>query len=481
MDYITSFDIRLEKTIYYPGETISGCVILDNNKDIEIQNVFVALRGKGVAYLKAIRGNDKKIISDHQYLLNYNQIVFGKEFEPDERKISLIKNDRKNSVVLTPKNEIEPGTILPKGSHVFDFNFNLLKENLPCSLETKHCTIRYYIKVIINITKNTSPQGIKYITIIGPQLDCMEEKYMSSIISQDHRLKCLRFCQRGSVGLRLNLRRCAYVGGENIWLRADIENWQNFIVYLKIRLYQNVEIRIDKRNYTETKLIQSLALEYKSNAIEESSRYNFDSTKECPIKIPVLPPTMIGSCKLVQIYYILKVCLEDEYSKEDLFMDFPLIIGTIPYRYPPSMQGTISYEFCPPFVEGGKFISPEFKLSDEYNDEQHLLNREPTILTMNIDENEVSKTFLDVNKECDQESESDYVLYRPVYVKYNEKNSEKEGSKNGLFSMNEKSVHKTNPSLDDIPSIISIIKPHHDVIKEEQNYSGRSENVISVL
>uniref|UniRef100_A0A0N5CCH2 Arrestin_N domain-containing protein n=1 Tax=Strongyloides papillosus TaxID=174720 RepID=A0A0N5CCH2_STREA len=458
MDYITSFDIRLEKTIYYPGELISGCVILDNCKDIEIQNIFVALRGKAVAYLKTIRGNDKKIVSDYQYLLNYDQIVFGKEYEIDERKESLLKIDRKNSTNIQSKSESQlTTTILPKGSHIFDFSFNLKKENLPCSLETKHCTIRYYIKVIINISRNTSPQGIKYITIIGPQLDCMEEKYMSSITSQDHRLKCLRFCQRGSIGLRMNLRRCAYVGGESLWLRADIENWQHFVVFLKIRLYQNVEIRVDKRNYCEQKLIQSLAMEYRSNGIPESSRYNFDSTKEFPIKIPVLPPTMIGTCRLVQIYYTLKVCLEDENQKEDLLLDFPIVIGTIPYRYPPSMQGTISYDFCTPFVEGGKYISPEFKLIEDSNDEHKIFNRESTILTFNIDENEIPKgSCLEGNMEDGQESECDYVLYRPVYVRYNEKDAVN------------KAKNKVNCSLDDLPSIIPIAKAQQELIKKEQ-------------
>ncbi|CEF71410.1 FI21816p1 [Strongyloides ratti] len=467
MDYIRSFDIRLEKTIYYPGELISGCIILDNCKDIEIQNIFVALRGKAVAYLKTIRGNDRKIVTDYQYLLNHSKIVLGKEFEIVERKESLLKSDRKNSTNNQSKYESQSTTILSKGSHIFDFSFNLKKENLPCSLETKYCTIRYYIKVIINISKNTSPQGIKYITIIGPQLDCMEEKYMSSIISQDHRLKCLRFCQRGSIGLRMNLRRCAYVGGENLWLRADIENWQHFVVYLKIRLYQNVEIRIDKRNYSEQKLIQSLAMEYRSNAISESSRYNFDSTKEYPIKIPVLPPTMIGNCRLIQIYYTLKVCLEDENQKEDLFLDFPIVIGTIPYRYPPSMQGTISYEFCIPFVEGGKYISPEFKLGDDINDEQKLLNRESTILTLNGDENDIPKlSYFEGNLEDDQESEYDYILYRPVYVKYNEKINEKDLGRMRIYSINEKFRNKTNSSLSDLPSIIPITKIHQESIKK---------------
>jgi hypothetical protein len=37
MDYITSFDIRLEKDVYYGGESIVGCVVLENSDAIKIR------------------------------------------------------------------------------------------------------------------------------------------------------------------------------------------------------------------------------------------------------------------------------------------------------------------------------------------------------------------------------------------------------------------------------------------------------------
>lgn len=37
MDFITSFDIRLEKDVYYAGETIVGCVVLENSEPIKIR------------------------------------------------------------------------------------------------------------------------------------------------------------------------------------------------------------------------------------------------------------------------------------------------------------------------------------------------------------------------------------------------------------------------------------------------------------
>lgn len=40
MDYITSFDIRLEKDVYYAGEPVIGCVVLENSDPIKIRGGF---------------------------------------------------------------------------------------------------------------------------------------------------------------------------------------------------------------------------------------------------------------------------------------------------------------------------------------------------------------------------------------------------------------------------------------------------------
>jgi hypothetical protein len=41
MDYITSFDIRLEKDVYYGGESIVGCVVLENSDAIKIRGIVI--------------------------------------------------------------------------------------------------------------------------------------------------------------------------------------------------------------------------------------------------------------------------------------------------------------------------------------------------------------------------------------------------------------------------------------------------------
>ncbi|KAE9551873.1 hypothetical protein FO519_004922 [Halicephalobus sp. NKZ332] len=378
MDYITSFDIRLDKDVYYAGEPLTGCVVLENSENIKIRGIRVLLRGKAHVQLKVMKSGERKTLKDDQYLLDEKIVIWGKDKheEPDATQI------------------------LPRGMHQFNFAFQLPQCQMPCSLETRMGTIRYYVKCIIDIPYASSPQGIKYFSLIGPHIDCMEEKYLASLCGQDHKVRCFRCCQRGTIALRVVLERTAYCCGENLRIKAHIENRQDFTINLNIKLFQVIEYRIEKGVLGETKNITSTVLEYRSPTVNENTQAKFDSSLEQhPIKIPVVPPTMVGVCRLLQIYYMLKVSVEDERKNESLEMEFPLTIATIPYRSPQTQLYSITYDFCVDYVEGGRYISPEFRLGQVYDGNQPPGERENGA----------------------EDDEEDIILYRPVYVKCIEK------------------------------------------------------------
>lgn len=41
MDYISAFDIRLTKDIFYAGENVTGSVLLENTENIKIKGLFI--------------------------------------------------------------------------------------------------------------------------------------------------------------------------------------------------------------------------------------------------------------------------------------------------------------------------------------------------------------------------------------------------------------------------------------------------------
>ncbi len=78
-----------------------------------------------------------------------------------------------------------------KGDHKLSFEFELPECALPCSFESRIGTIRYYLRVIIDIPYASPPQGLKYFTIIGPHIDCMEDRYLVSAVADN------KFCFPG--------------------------------------------------------------------------------------------------------------------------------------------------------------------------------------------------------------------------------------------------------------------------------------------
>lgn len=112
------------------------------------------LRGKAHVEWKVMLSGERRTVKDDQYFIDDRQVIWGE----------------KNITTTIP--------ILPRGVHKFPFRFSLPESSLPCSFESKPCCIRYYIKVTVDIPYASPPEGVKYFTIIGPHIDCMEEQYL---------------------------------------------------------------------------------------------------------------------------------------------------------------------------------------------------------------------------------------------------------------------------------------------------------------
>lgn len=119
--------------------------------------IRLVLRGKAHAEWKVFVSGDKRTVKDDQYYIDERAVIWGQK-----------SNDGDHEAV----------PILQRGHHEFPFRFGIPETNLPCSFESRACQIRYYIKVTLDIPYASPPQGIKYFTIIGPHIDCMEEQYL---------------------------------------------------------------------------------------------------------------------------------------------------------------------------------------------------------------------------------------------------------------------------------------------------------------
>ncbi|GFQ71907.1 arrestin_N domain-containing protein, partial [Trichonephila clavata] len=118
--------------------------------------IRVLLRGKAHAEWKVVVSGDRRTVKDDHVFIDDRVVIWGKE-------------------------KLEGNMpILPRGRHSFPFRFQLPESALACSFESRSCTVRYYVKVTVDIPYASPPQGMKYFTVIGPHIDCMDEQYLVS-------------------------------------------------------------------------------------------------------------------------------------------------------------------------------------------------------------------------------------------------------------------------------------------------------------
>lgn len=143
----------------------------------------------------------------------------------------------------------------------------------------------------MDIPYASPPQGMKYFTIIGPHIDCMEEQYLVSVTRirrqvtgyirrrlqkplsrRRKRTACCLCCKKGPLSLSVQLDRSAYVSGESLRLKADINNRSNEDVRLRLRLVQASVSRSRSRSHFAARGSAHFVVRYERAASLRASR-----------------------------------------------------------------------------------------------------------------------------------------------------------------------------------------------------------------
>lgn len=198
------------------------------------------VRGKAHCESKVYISGQRRVIKDDQYFINERMVIWE-----------------------SPQSDTDDND-LEKGIHEFPFSFRLPDSDMPCSLESRACSIRYHMRALLAMSETDQvPQGIKYFTIIGPLIDCNDNKYLVSnidicslqsntnnfssnvalqnpIFGAEKRWQYgFCFCYRKPIAtLRSILERTAYCSGETVKLKSFIQNNSDEAVKLKVRLVQ---------------------------------------------------------------------------------------------------------------------------------------------------------------------------------------------------------------------------------------------------
>jgi len=191
--------------------------------------------------------------------------------------------------------------------------------------------------VTVDIPYASPPQGLKYFTLIGPHIDCMDEHFLKPVVGEDAAPTCCLCCARGAVSLRTQLERTAYCSGESLKLRAAVDNQGEESVRLKVRLVQHVEYFIDRGMLGVSKDVQHPVLEFVGEAVAPRSSAQWDSGDR--LRLPTMPPSLVGVCRLLQIYYVLKV--RNNFTRDQSHGSCPAFFWVDSIRTPMLLQGRL--------------------------------------------------------------------------------------------------------------------------------------------
>ncbi|KAK7101238.1 arrestin domain-containing protein 3-like [Littorina saxatilis] len=361
MDFLQTFDLDLDKEIYYAGETVSGRVLVENTENMRFTGIRLHIRGKAHAEWKITRAGERRTIRQDEHYIDDRQTLWGKGHGQEA-------SDDSNHV-----------PIMPRGSHTFPFEFKLPESALPCSFESKYGTIRYYIRVTLDIPYASCPQGVKYFTIIGPHIDCMDERLLTPAQGTAKRNRCSLCCGKGPLLMRGMMERTGYCCGENVRLKVEIQNGGDHEAWARCQLVQHVEFFINKGVLGLTKEIKHVIAEAESERVAPHNSSTLHSLSD-RLHVPVCPPTMVEVCGLVQIYYSLQLFLETEQDRDAAEINLPITIATLPFRIPNTPTPEVHYEEPAETVEGGNYISSEFQLGQVYMGDDTDLDIDRTII-----------------------------------------------------------------------------------------------------
>lgn len=135
--------------------------------------VHLLVRGKAHCEWKVFVSGQRRMIKDDQYFIDERTVIWAasQKIRDDQ---SVEDEDEK-----TEDDQQDGESLVKTGLHEFEFSFRLSDADIPCSLESRACSIRYHLRAVLDVPDVVDiPQGVKYFTIIGPIIDCNDNKLL---------------------------------------------------------------------------------------------------------------------------------------------------------------------------------------------------------------------------------------------------------------------------------------------------------------
>lgn len=175
------------KLVYYPGDTLSGYIVVESRGEIKINTLKVYIRGIAKVHWTETKtagyrlGNYTEHYRSEVEYISLKQTLVGGSKDANKDGAASYPSSSNSSINGAKVSSHHHSTTLREhicdGNSIFPFSFTLPRSGIVTSFEGKHGSIRYYLKAELDKPWTLNHKIKKLFTIITP-IDINEREYM---------------------------------------------------------------------------------------------------------------------------------------------------------------------------------------------------------------------------------------------------------------------------------------------------------------
>lgn len=309
MANLFAFALAENRLVYQPGETISGSLLLNTDKELNLRSIRVELQGTGHVRIRS----GKVTYERREPYLGFQIVVLGRGPQSG------------NDVRLLP------------GNYAFPFQFPLPPHSLPTSFEGPYGSVRYWLQAVVDRPWRTNLQITSPLCIVE-RVQIRDPALMEPCVKNDDRMLGWVCCPSGQLYATARIDRSAYCPGQEVRITGHVSNQSGKqVIGTEVQLVQKALYKAPHdTTRTVTEKIYVLTNE-QGFAPGEDGDVHFDA-----FSVPSVQPTTEGfGCIDISYRIRFKVRVARAFNTE---IEFPVIITTVPPSAQPSIEQVLSHQ-----------------------------------------------------------------------------------------------------------------------------------------
>ncbi|KAK7131540.1 hypothetical protein R3I94_016607 [Phoxinus phoxinus] len=304
-----------ETNTFTSGDFISGQVLLEVEKETQMQSLSVKIKGKAQVSWSEHYGKTTVVYSDKEKYYSM-EMFFVREDKTNDHQMLKDPSGQPYSSVVAP------------GHHVYPFTFQLPPQHLPPTFKSAIGKIAYTLETKLSRSMRVSSKAKAEFHYVSSHVVFSPELTMPQNGSKEKKMKL----SSGNVSMDISTEKMGYYLGEGLKVLAQVQNNSSRAIKLKYCLYEKYSFLAKGRR----KLHKHDIFKEEGESIEPHS-------KNTVTKVLSIPPSLtisILNCKVIKVEYRLRVYLDVPYASDPEII-FPVVVLPLP-SVPGAKSGTNS-------------------------------------------------------------------------------------------------------------------------------------------